>query len=99
MIISGFACHTLTDMLPMFWGKDMAVVATDGNVDQEMIVFMMTLSYLIPVCGLLCLLTDCRAKLSRTVNAVLAVENRKCGSGCHHRIVQCGTCFYGTAFR
>lgn len=73
MIISGFACHTLTDMLPMFWGKDMAVVATDGNVDQEMIVFMMTLSYLIPVCGLLCLLTDCRAKLSRTVNAVLAV--------------------------
>ena len=73
MIISGFACHTLTDMLPMFWGKDMAVVATDGNVDQEMIVFMMTLSYLIPVCGLLCLLTDCRAKLSRIVNAVLAV--------------------------
>ena len=73
MIISGFACHTLTDMLPMFWGKDMAVVATDGNVDQEMIVFMMTLSYLVPVCGMLCLLTDCRAKLSRTVNAVLAV--------------------------
>ena len=73
MIISGFACHTLTDMLPMFWGKDMAVVATDGNVDQEMIVFMMTLSYLIPVCGLLCLLTDCRAKLLKTVNAVLAV--------------------------
>jgi len=73
MIISGFACHTLTDMLPMFWGKDMAVVATDGNVDQGMIVFMMTLSYLIPVCGMLCLLTDCHAKLSRTVNAVLAV--------------------------
>ena len=73
MIISGFACHTLTDMLPMFWGKDMAVVATDGNVDQGMIVFMMTLSYLVPVCGMLCLLTGCRAKLSRTVNAVLAV--------------------------
>lgn len=73
MIISGFACHTLTDMLPMFWGKDMAVVATDGNVDQGMIVFMMTLSYLVPVCGMLCLLTDCRAKLARTVNAVLAV--------------------------
>ena len=73
MIISGFACHTLTDMLPMFWGKDMAVVATDGNVDQGMIVFMMTLSYLVPVCGMLCLLTDCCAKLSRTVNAVLAV--------------------------
>ena len=73
MIICGFACHSLTDMLPMFWGKDMAVVATDGNVDQGMIVFMMTLSYLVPVCGMLCLLTDCRAKLLKTVNAVLAV--------------------------
>ena len=73
MIICGFACHSLTDMLPMFWGKDMAVVATDGNVDQGMIVFMMTLSYFVPVCGMLCLLTDCRAKLLKTVNAVLAV--------------------------
>ena len=73
LTVCGFAAHSICDVLPMFWGKNMAVVATDGNVDQGMIVFMMTLSYLIPVCGLLCLLTDCRAKLSRTVNAVLAV--------------------------
>ena len=73
MIICGFACHTLTDVLPMFWGKDMAVAATDGNVDQGMIVFMMTLSFLVPVCGMFCVLTDCRAKSLRVVNAVLAV--------------------------
>ena len=47
LTICGFACHSITDVLPMFWGKDMAVVATDGNVDQGMIVFMMTLSFLI----------------------------------------------------
>ena len=73
MIICGFACHTLTDILPMFWGKDMAMAATDGNVDQGMIVFMMTLSFLVPVCGMFCVLTDCRAKSLRVVNAVLAV--------------------------
>ena len=73
MTICGFACHTLTDILPMFWGKDMAVVATNGNVDYGMIVFMMTLSFFITVCGIFCLLTDCRAKILRTVNAVLAI--------------------------
>ena len=50
MTICGFACHTLPDILPMFWGKDMAVVATNGNFDYGMIVFMMTLSFFIPVC-------------------------------------------------
>ena len=53
----------------MFWGKNMAVVATDGNVDQGMIVFMMTLSYLIPVCGILCMLW--KAKALKVINAVL----------------------------
>ena len=73
MIICGFACHTLTDVLPMFWGKDMAVAATDGNVDQGMIVFMMTLSFFIPVGGIFCMLTDSRAKMLLIVNAFLAV--------------------------
>lgn len=73
MVICGFACHTLTDILPIFWGKDMAMAATDGNVDQGMIVFMMTLSFFVPVCGMFCVLTDCRAKSLRVVNAVLAV--------------------------
>ena len=73
MTVCGFACHTLTDVLPMFWGKNMAVVATDGNVDQAMIVFMMTLSFLVPVCGLFCLMTECKTKLLLIVNCVLAM--------------------------
>ena len=44
-----------------------------SNVDYGMIVFMMTLSFFIPVCGLFCMLTDYRTKFLRMVNAVLAV--------------------------
>ena len=40
LTICGFAAHSIYDVLPMFWGKNMAVVATDGNVDQGMIVFI-----------------------------------------------------------
>jgi hypothetical protein len=71
LTICGFAAHSICDVLPMFWGKNMAVVATDGNVDQGMIVFMMTLSYLIPACGVLCMLW--KAKALKVINAVLAV--------------------------
>ena len=71
LTICGFAAHSICDVLPMFWGKNMAVVATDGNVDQGMIVFMMTLSYLIPAFGILCVLW--KAKALKVINAVLAV--------------------------
>ena len=33
LTICGFAAHSICDVLPIFWGKNMAVVATDGNVD------------------------------------------------------------------
>lgn len=71
LTICGFACHSICDVLPLFWGKNMAVAATDGNVDQGMIVFMMTLSFLIPTCGVLCMLA--KAKTTKIINAVLAV--------------------------
>lgn len=71
LTICGFACHSICDVLPMFWGKDMAVAATDGNVDQGMIVFMMMLSFFIPACGILCMLS--KARLSKVVNAALAL--------------------------
>jgi hypothetical protein len=45
----------------MFWGKNMAIAATDGNVDRCMIVFMMTLSFLIPTYGVLYMLTNVKA--------------------------------------
>ena len=68
LTICGFAAHSIYDVLPMFWGKNMAVVATDGNVDYGMIVFMMTLSFLIPACGVLCMLV--KAKAAKVINAV-----------------------------
>ena len=71
LTICGFACHSICDVLPLFWGKNMAVAATDGNVDQGMIVFMMTLSFLIPTFGVLCMLA--KAKTAKIINAVLAV--------------------------
>lgn len=71
LTMCGFAGHSICDVLPMFWGKNMAIAATDGNVDQGMIVFMMTLSFLIPALGVLCLLT--KARVLKIVNAVLAV--------------------------
>jgi hypothetical protein len=71
LTICGFACHSICDVLPLFWGKNMAVAATDGNVDQGMIVFMMMLSFLIPACGVLCMLA--KVKTAKIINAVLAV--------------------------
>lgn len=71
LTICGFVCHSICDVLPMFWGKNMAVVATDGNVDQGMIVFMMMLSFLIPACGLLCMLFS--TKTTKVINAALGV--------------------------
>lgn len=71
LTICGFACHSICDVLPMFWGQNMAVAASDGNVDYGMIVFMMTLSFLIPACGVLCVLW--KRKVYRVVNALLAV--------------------------
>lgn len=71
LTICGFACHSICDVLPMFWGKNMAIAATDGNVDQGMVVFMMTLSFLIPACGVLCMLS--KTRLMHVINAVLAV--------------------------
>jgi len=71
LTICGFACHSICDVLPMFWGKNMAIAATDGNVDQGMVVFMMTLSFLIPACGVLCMLS--KTRVMHVINAVLAV--------------------------
>lgn len=71
LTICGFASHSITDILPMFWGKNVAI-ATDGDVPGGMIVFMMLLSFFLPACAILCLLADTKGKAMRWVNAVLA---------------------------
>lgn len=70
MTMGGLACHTLTDLLPMFWGESIAIA--DGPAPQAMLVMMASLAYLLPVCGILCLIGDKPARPLRLTNAVLA---------------------------
>ena len=69
LIVCGFACHSIMDLLPLFWGKSIAISA-DGSVPQGMLVFMAVLSLLVPSCGLFCMMFERRWTL--IVNAVLA---------------------------
>ena len=71
LTICGFASRSITDMLPMFWGKNVAI-ATDGVVPGGMVAFMMLLSFFLPACAILCLLADGKGKALKWVNAVLA---------------------------
>lgn len=52
-VICGFALHTLADLLPLFWDESITIEAT-GNAPVGLLTFMMTVSYLIPVIGVLC---------------------------------------------
>ncbi len=54
-IMAGFAIHCIADLMPLFWNADIAISDT-GNTPAGMLIFMMTLSYLLPVAGLLCAL-------------------------------------------
>ena len=71
LTICGFASHSITDILPMFWGKNITI-ATDGIVPGGMIVLMVMLSFFLPTCAILCLLADVKGSTMRWVNAVLA---------------------------
>ena len=72
LTICGFASHSVTDLLPLFWGRNIAI-ATDGNVPGGMIAFMMLLSFFLPACAILCLLPDAKGKALKWANAVMAV--------------------------
>ncbi len=69
-VICGFALHALADLLPLFWGENITVEAT-GHAPAGLLAFMMTVSYLIPVIGILCVLYGCRRPW-HIGNAVLA---------------------------
>lgn len=70
-VICGFALHTLADLLPLFWDESITVEAT-GNAPVGLLTFMMTVSYLIPVIGVLCTLYG-RSRSWYIGNAVLAI--------------------------
>lgn len=52
VIMCGFAFHTIADMIPIFWGENIAV-SNDGNAPRGLMTMMMVASYTIPVLGIL----------------------------------------------
>jgi hypothetical protein len=52
VIMCGFAFHIIADVLPIFWGENVAV-SNDGNTPTGLMTLMMAASYTIPVIGIL----------------------------------------------
>lgn len=69
-VMCGFALHTLADLLPLFWHAEIAV-DNSGVAPAGLLVFMMVVSYLLPVAGMLCALFG-RSRIWGVANAVLA---------------------------
>ncbi len=68
LTIVGFLAHTITDAMPAFWGESIAAMQPPTSVG--MIAFMMTISYLIPVIGILLVIYG--SKICQTINTILA---------------------------
>ena len=71
IIMVGFAMHMLADMLPTFWGADIAMADATGEAPTGMMLFMIGMAFFVPMCGLLCMnYRNC--KTMRVINLVLA---------------------------
>ena len=71
VIMVGFAMHMLADILPAFWGVNIAMPDAQGEAPIGMLILMISLSFFIPMCGLLCMqYRRCKAML--TINLILA---------------------------
>ena len=68
LTILGFLAHSLADALPAFWGQSIA--AQPGPAPVGMMSFMVCLSYLVPVIGILLMVYG--GKTARMINAVLS---------------------------
>ena len=55
LTMGGFACHTIIDLLPLFWSESVAIDQS-GAAPQHLMFVMAFLLYFVPVCGLLCVL-------------------------------------------
>lgn len=67
LTILGFLAHSLADALPAFWGQSIA--AQPGPAPVGMMAFMVCLTYLVPVIGILLMVYG--GKTARIINAVL----------------------------
>ena len=68
LTIFGFLSHSLADARPAFWGQ--SIVAEQGPAPVGMMSFMVCLTYLVPVVGILLLVYG--GKTAKIINAVLA---------------------------
>ena len=66
----GLTIHSLADLMPLLWGVNIAV-SQDGTAPSGILVFMMTITYLIPVLGILCVLFW-NQRLGRKTNAIFS---------------------------
>lgn len=70
VIMCGLTIHSLADLMPLLWGANIAV-SQNGTAPSGILVFMMTITYLIPVLGILCILFW-NQRLGRKSNAILS---------------------------
>lgn len=71
IIMVGFAMHMLTDILPIFWGANIAMPDASGEASTGMMLFMIGMAFFVPMCGLFCMnYRSCKAM--RVINLVLA---------------------------
>lgn len=70
VVMCGLAIHTLADLMPLFWSENIAI-SQNGQAPTGMLVFMMVLTYLIPVVGILCTMFW-NGRHGNMVNAILA---------------------------
>ena len=71
IIMVGFMVHIAADILPAFWGANIAMPDSTGEASMGMIMFMMTMAFFVPMCGLLCM-NYRKFKVMRVINLVLA---------------------------
>lgn len=71
IIMVGFMGHIITDLLPVFWGANIAMPDATGTAPTGMMLFMIGMAFFVPMCGLLCM--NYRSnKTMRVINLVLA---------------------------
>ena len=71
IIMVGFMAHIITDMLPAFWGVNIAMPDATGVAPTGMMLFMIGMAFFVPMCGLVCM-NYRSSKTMRVINLVLA---------------------------
>lgn len=69
-VMCGLVAHSLADLMPLFWSENIAIFQ-DGAAPKGLLMFMMTVTYLIPIIGILCTLFW-NGKAGNLTNAILA---------------------------